>query len=459
MPELETRDLYDVEILSTGGPVHGVGSPPEGDYWTSSDLRAMVSAAAELGDEVKAPNKIGHSSTQALLANSDLAPVSAGEMPAAGWLSNLRLNDDGTKLVADILDVPATVADLIEAKAYRTRSVELSKITSQVTQKTYDWVVTGLAWLGGKMPAVRTLDDVVAMYETDDLALEGQPRAVIVYAAGDVVWAPTDGYQAIREAISEVLNGSYDPMVSPRFWVCDVADGRALVEDWEDPGRSWVVPFTGSAKDGVGVSERGAWIPAEQAWLESAKRYSQRPTGVPAASSDSSVVKAKYTDEQRRTFAEATGLEQDKVTDEMLANAGVPSEDTPAPTPDPARENEAADQIRSLEERVAAAEAKAEESAETLRLSERRSFVEDALRSGRVEPGAREKLERLYDSDPETAREFVAELKPNDTLAREYGADGDGADEGSGDPETDTAAAMKLYEEANTPAQATGGLI
>jgi len=64
--------------------------------------------------------------------------------------------------------VPKGLSSLIDAGAYRTRSVQLRKYTSQKTGRRYDWVVSGLAWLGGKMPAVRTLADVVKLYEDDD---------------------------------------------------------------------------------------------------------------------------------------------------------------------------------------------------------------------------------------------------------------------------------------------------
>lgn len=95
--------------------------------------------------------------------------------------------DDGTKLLTDLTGVPRGFADLVKARAYRHRSVELSKVTSQKTGKTHPWVVTGLAWLGGKMPAVRTLDDVVGLYEADG----GGVRAVrvVTYENGGSVVA------------------------------------------------------------------------------------------------------------------------------------------------------------------------------------------------------------------------------------------------------------------------------
>ncbi len=444
MPDLETRNLIGVEILSVGGPIHGVGSPPEGDYWSADDLRAMAEADAELGDELKPPNKLGHSAAQTLLENSGLPAPTPGEMPAAGWLENVRVNDDGSKLLADIMAVPKTVADLIDAGAWRTRSVELSKITSQATGKAYDWVVTGLAWLGGKMPAVRTLDDVVALYEREDLDDHGA-RAVIVYAAGDVVWSPTDGMQSLRDAVDEALNGPYDAMVAGSFWVCDVQDGKALIEDWEGDN-SWVVPFQGTAATGITIGSRDQWTPAEHAWLEGAKAYearaATRTTGVPTAPSDSRPVSDEYTSEQRRKFADATGLDADKVTDEVLENAGVPvATEEPKPADeaaDAARENEA----QVLRTEVDALKADVELSKRELHEERRNAFIESALTTGRITPGQREKLETLYDKDSTAAREFVAELPANDDLAREYGAEGNGEDEDSAD-----AAVAKAYEQ------------
>ncbi len=358
---LPTVDLLDVEILSVGGPVHGVGSPPEGDYWTSEQLRGMAEAATELGDELKPPAKIGHK----------------GGDPAVGWLENVRVNEAGDKLLADIRNVPKGLSSLIDAGAYRTRSVELARVTSQKTGRKFDWAVTGLAWLGGKMPAVRTLADVVKLYEGDE---------------ADRLFVEIE---------------EHEPVLSERLLetVIDLA---------------------------TGLAER---------------------------SPDSSDVNRKYTDEQRRTFAEATGLEQDKVTDEMLENAGVPVECAPAPTPGD-RENESdPDLRRELDE----AKADVDTMKRELHEERRTNFVEGLVASGRITPGDREKWEKRFDANADSARDYAADLQPNADMAREYGADGngdgDGDGPGSGDPETDTAAAHKLYEQANTPREETGGLI
>lgn len=154
VPELETVDLPGVEILAADVTIHGRGSPPGGDRYSIADLRSIADAHRELASELRPPAKIGH---------DDYGP-------AVGYLENVRVS--GTKLLADVKDVPRRFAELVNARAYHARSVELSRVTSQRTGARYPLVVSALAWLGAKMPAVRTLDDVHALYESNvDLVL------------------------------------------------------------------------------------------------------------------------------------------------------------------------------------------------------------------------------------------------------------------------------------------------
>lgn len=156
----ETENMDGVPILSVGGPYKGSGSPDEGDHFDIDFLNTLAAANNELAHEIKVPIKLGHSKSQRLLKNSGLW---ADEMPAAGWVENLRVSGD--KLLADLRGVPSKLAELIKLGAFRTRSVELSSVTSQTRDgKEYDTVVTGLALLGAKAPAVRTLDDIYAFY-------------------------------------------------------------------------------------------------------------------------------------------------------------------------------------------------------------------------------------------------------------------------------------------------------
>lgn len=149
MSDLATVDLPGVEILAADVTIHGRGSPPGGDRYSVGELRAIAEAHRELASELRPPAKIGHD----------------GYGPSVGWLENLRVI--GSKLVADVKDVPRRFAELIDSRAFDGRSVELSRITSQRTGRKYPLVVSALAWLDDRLPAVRTLDDVHALYEGD----------------------------------------------------------------------------------------------------------------------------------------------------------------------------------------------------------------------------------------------------------------------------------------------------
>lgn len=448
MPELETVDLEAVEILATGGPVFGVGSPPEGDFWTSEELAAIAAADRELEGELLPPVKIGHSDAQALALNSGVGQPTAGEMPACGWVENLRVSDDGQKLLADLKAVPRRLAELIEAGAYRTRSVELSKVTSQKTGKVFEWVVTGLAWLGGKMPAVRTLDDVVALYEhageAPDTDANVSLRKIVEYASGKLVWEPGDGFLAIRAAVQEAINGGPSAgLTEERFYVRDVADGRALVVDWYDSSeeRAWIVPFT-RTRNGVRVSPSAEWTSAAMAWVKDSRDFEDQLMTLRARRADirASVPEKTYTDEQRRAFAEATGLDQAKVTDAMLDKAGVAEAPTGDPDPDPKRDLEADERLRSLEQRATEADERSRKLEEELRVERRAAFVEQVLRDGKAEPGQRAQIEKMYDTSPDVAREFFQNAPVHEELRETYGAD-------DGDPKPeDEADAEKAYE-------------
>lgn len=153
MSALETVDLAGVEILAADVTIHGRGSPPEGDRYSVGDLRAIASANRELETELRPPAKIGHGKGG----------------PRVGTLANVRVAGD--KLLADVRDVPRRFADLVRARAYDGRSVELSRFESQRTGKRYDLVVSALAWLGDQLPAVHTLDDVAALYADGSVEL------------------------------------------------------------------------------------------------------------------------------------------------------------------------------------------------------------------------------------------------------------------------------------------------
>lgn len=163
---LPTVDIEDVEILATG--THN------GRTFTRKSLDSIVEAFDELKGKLDPPIKLGHDDSQKLLQ--------ADGYPAAGWITALRRAGD--KLLATLGSVPKKIADLIEAQAYRKRSVEVY-FDWKFDGKMYPVVLRGLALLGGDIPAVKTLDDIRTLYTERGVTLEeekeqeGEPFLVV----------------------------------------------------------------------------------------------------------------------------------------------------------------------------------------------------------------------------------------------------------------------------------------
>jgi hypothetical protein len=194
MSPLQTTEILGVPILAVGR-FKGIGSPPEGDDFTLQDLQNIARANNTLADEVRVPVKIGHSQAQRLLRNTGLY---ADEMPAAGWLTNFRV--EGDKLLTDLKAVPAKLAQVVKSGAFPGRSVELvGPVKSQRDGRVFGAVVSALALLGAKAPAVRTLDDVIALYSTD-----GEPTREVRGLDGKVHVLPLSEADAMEGALANV---------------------------------------------------------------------------------------------------------------------------------------------------------------------------------------------------------------------------------------------------------------
>jgi hypothetical protein len=431
VPDLTTVDLDAVEVMAAGGPVHGIGSPPEGDHWTPKQLAGIADANRDLAGELRPPAKIGH----------------GGDQPAVGWLENVRVSDDGNKLLADVKRVPERLAELIKVGAYRARSAELSKVTSQKTGKTYDWALSGLAFLGGRVPAVKTLDDIVALYEGD---ADAELRYVVEYENDARQWVEQLAETILRAFAISTTDKPWDG--SPARFTDEQYARSCLLDRGGDappkqrcslpvrePDGTVNVNAVRAAASALGGGRGGVKAPAEaiaaarrkldslKAQVGVGERSNEDDPGSRRGRADTRAM-PKFSEEQHRAFAEATGLEPDTITDEMLGAAGVVSEsdepkpDEPAadeskPDDEPSRALEQANEIaRSAEERVRKLE-------EELRIDRRRLFVETAIKDGKVAPGQRETLESLYDANAESARKFMDEAPVNEELTREYGSD------------------------------------
>lgn len=138
-----TKEIKGIQVFETG--------TWNGGKYTDKDLEEMVKNFGV----VDAPLKIGHDSKQTISGK-----------PAVGWIN--KLYKQGKKLYADIQGIPKTVYDLIKKGAYKKRSAELYYNVVDSTGKALNNVFGGLALLGAELPAINTLEDVVALYGKED---------------------------------------------------------------------------------------------------------------------------------------------------------------------------------------------------------------------------------------------------------------------------------------------------
>ena len=155
--KLETVDIEDVEILAPGTWHSSTGVTTFED----KDLDEIVTSFEEIkgNKEInyEPPVKLGHSANQKLLQEDGY--------PAAGWVSSLK--KVGNKLLASFVGVPKKIAELIEAGAYKKVSSEIYT-AYEIAGKKYGKALKAVSLLGADIPAVKTLNDIVAQYSDEN---------------------------------------------------------------------------------------------------------------------------------------------------------------------------------------------------------------------------------------------------------------------------------------------------
>lgn len=179
--------LKDVEIFATG--------KWNGKEFGIKDLDDMVDSFKSLGDKIKPFLKLGHNKTQKLAKDSGLGEDG---MPSLGWVESLKR--EGDKLVATFKDVPRVIKDLIDKGAYKRISSEIFmnfRATKEEAgvESVFPRVLRAVALLGADTPAVTTLQDVAALYGSD------QDYETYEFAKEDF----TEKEEEMSEEIKEVI--------------------------------------------------------------------------------------------------------------------------------------------------------------------------------------------------------------------------------------------------------------
>lgn len=127
-----------------------------GDEYTVADLDEMVRAFNETGATWRPALKLGHDDRQTLLQSDGL--------PAAGWVG--KLYRKGQKLLADFIDIPEKIYEMLVKGSYKRVSSEIYW-NATVNEKPYARVLGAVSLLGADMPAVTCLNDIFQMYAKD----------------------------------------------------------------------------------------------------------------------------------------------------------------------------------------------------------------------------------------------------------------------------------------------------
>ncbi|QEL18302.1 hypothetical protein [Limnoglobus roseus] len=191
---LTLRACKGVEVFTTAG------LSPDQDGYTPDQLRQAVENFYLLGEFrlslLDPPLGIGHDDDQdvltALLASDPrLAPyltaasLDGDDGPAAGWITGLKVVPDrfargAVVLIADFKDIPAPIADLIDARAYKRVSVEIYNDFVDGLGNHYGFALRRVALCGWAPPVNKAMADVpltIAQFaEPKQLAFAGRPR-------------------------------------------------------------------------------------------------------------------------------------------------------------------------------------------------------------------------------------------------------------------------------------------
>lgn len=395
---MNTQDFVGVPIMAVGGPYHGTGSPPEGDFFDEAYLQKLADAGNTYAGEIEAVLKVGHSQEQRLLKNSGLAD---DEKPAAGWLKNYRVQ--GGKLLADVTGVPDKLASLWRAGAFKKRSVEIRTLKSQKDGKPVT-AVTALALLGAKAPAIRTLDDMLAHYasEHDDVTLA---PATELLASDE----PVEGDDVHTYALDDEDADKDDAATQVQALAWQMFTAFTEMNRTANPSNWRYTP----------IGEKEEKMPPKR--------------------DESSTMKiTDLTDEQVRSLADTLGVEvedeaklREAVTDKVSGlvaetpgdgGEGDPAPPSTTPQPQPSAVNLSDEDIVKLKRDAALGVQAYEET----RIGNRERLLKEAVDDGKLAPATLDHWRSFYDSDADACVKTVDSLQANPELLRALGQDGGG---------------------------------
>lgn len=405
--------------------------------------------------------------------------------PSLGRIENLRLTNNNQTLVGDYVAMPLWLAQIMYT-AYPRRSIEGQFDFKTRTGNTWPLVLTGLALLGDKYPAIDTLEDIQALwgatppplYPVEDVQeivassgsffharkVDDMPKWLkkreTVNASAPVQAAI--GLDAVRMAFYDSLGPSQD-----WWWIREVrVNPFTLIVD-DDQGSLWSVSVEISAADEitfgspeavkveyvaasgapVAAAPPGQVLAAAYASAEESGRISGTPPEEEATLVPSSNAPTPEENDLMLTEEElaALGLTSDATREQISAailgketapatdGVTAPSPETPAAqTPEPEQTAPAipeglvlvdASVLEELRTGVAAAQGLIQRQEQ----ADRDKVLNDAIRAGKFPLGRRKHYETMLSADPVGTKALIATMEPGLIPVAESGEQGSDA--------------------------------
>ncbi len=170
-----------------------------GIEFKEEDLDELISNFDSLKENFKVPLKFGHDEDH------------KDGQPAIGWVS--RIFKEGGKLLADFTDIPKVVFDAVQAKLYRTISVEIL-LNAKIDGKRFYNVLDAVALLGADRPAVSGLGDLDALLATRT-GFTGGHRVAFESCAGSTKFVKLEDEEVGLEAsdVKKLIDDAMAPVL------------------------------------------------------------------------------------------------------------------------------------------------------------------------------------------------------------------------------------------------------
>lgn len=234
--------FYNVELIEVGEWLTSSG-PAE---FTKAHLQGIMESQ---GDPfVKEPRLIiGHTPGGSQEPGPGMGKDGFfGEQPTIGKFVNLRLVENDTKIVADLVGVPKWLGDILPT-AYPNRSVEVYYDVT-TAKGSYQAIMPRVAALGINLPAVASLEDLQVLYS------EEGPEGIELIHVGERVAAsapPTPKTSKASVDVDAVRQAYYEDFADgDRYWWWLKAmfiNPSIIIAYDEDASTMYAVPYSTSS--------------------------------------------------------------------------------------------------------------------------------------------------------------------------------------------------------------------